>query len=65
MVVVNAGSKGKEHFRRPLRKGLKLASVPPDSSYGLGQPSSLSLAHSLTFVSHLLFSIWCWGPSGG
>ena len=53
-LVVKAGSKGKERFRRPLRLCQNLF------------PGSASIWALLSFlVIHVLYSIWCWSPSRG
>jgi len=52
VVVVIADSKGREQFRRPLRKGSNS-----------NRHYHLSPAHP--FVTHMLFSTWCWSSSGG
>ena len=58
-VVVNAGSEGKEHFRRPLRKGAKHIPAPP-------HPYSTWLRHVflLSFAHPLALSFICCSPLG-
>jgi hypothetical protein len=55
VLVVKAGSKGKECFRRPL--SLQQNLIP-----GLARFSRAPLARFL--VVHVLGSIWCWSSSG-
>jgi hypothetical protein len=53
ILVVKAGSKGKEPFRRPLRKRLKLSRLRRISSEHRSLHFYLTLARSLAPLGHL------------
>ena len=62
-LAVNVGSKGKEHFHRPLRIGpnlSRLRCIPMALPLFYFEPRSFS-----AIVIQVLFSSWCWGSSRG
>ena len=64
-VVVNAGSEGKEHFHRPLRKGAKRILAPPHPHSTWLRHVFIELRSPSDLAIHMPFSSWCWGSSGG